>query len=151
LVIGAGSHTPGLPVILAADDVLHAWLLNFTSNQWRRLSHHVAPAACFDEGAEDRQWQNLVSGFRTVVQGHWQIRLLRQRAQPLVVFIGQAANSPERKFKLNQSKRPLGSCAFQSALSRVSELFVSSIIAATSRIDTPPSFLRSDKLHKGAR
>jgi len=68
----------------------------------------VASAACFDEGAEHCQWQNLVSGFRTVVQHHRQIRSLRQRAQPLAIFVDQAADSPERKFKLNQSKRCLG-------------------------------------------
>jgi hypothetical protein len=70
-----------------------------------------APAACFDKCPQHRQRQHLVTGVCGIVHCRRQIRLLRQRAQPLAVFTNKAPDSPVRQFDLDQGEYGIGPSA----------------------------------------
>jgi hypothetical protein len=70
-----------------------------------------APSACFDKCPQYRQRQHLVTGVRGIVHCRRQIRLLRQRAQPLAVFANKAADIPVRQLDLDQGKYGIGPSA----------------------------------------
>src|ERR1700730_2824953 len=58
-----------------------------------------------DECAQDRQRQIGVTGFDRSIEPIGQLTLARQRAIPLALVIGDAANLPLRQFQVEQRKR----------------------------------------------
>src|ERR1700737_2298108 len=83
-----------------------------------RVARHNGDAACparrctdalgIDERAQDRQRQIRVTGFDRSIEPVRELALARQRAIPLALVIGDAANLPLRQFQVDQRKRRIG-------------------------------------------
>ena len=58
-----------------------------------------------DERAQDRQRQIRVAGFDRSIEPVGKLALARQRAIPLALVIGDAANLPKRQFQIDQRQR----------------------------------------------
>src|SRR6202048_4757501 len=61
-----------------------------------------------DERAQNCQRQIRVTGFDRSIEPIGQLTLARQRAIPLALVIGDAANLPLRQFQVDQRKRRIG-------------------------------------------
>ena len=61
-----------------------------------------------DERAEDGEREICMPGFDGLIEPIRQLALARQRAMPFAIVIGEAANLPERQFKIDQRQRCIG-------------------------------------------
>src|SRR5450755_1849450 len=102
----SGETDRGSAEIIAADHVERVGAARHRGNAGP--ARRRAEALDIDERAQDRQRQICVAGFDRAVEPVGQLALARQRAVPLAIVIGDAANLPHRQFEVDQRQRRIG-------------------------------------------